>query len=70
MKQETPAPRFAEHERVRLTRAIIDAGLVVGDPGTVVHDYGQGYGYEIEVGQGDATKVVTVRASDLEACTD
>lgn len=70
MKKTTPIRRFAEHERVRFVRGISDEGIAAGETGTVVHGYGPGYGYEVEVIQDEATKVATVRAADIEACKD
>jgi len=37
-----------EHERVVLTTAVPEAGLEVGDVGTIVHIYKDGAAYEVE----------------------
>lgn len=70
MKKTAPIRRFAEHERVRFVRDIIDEGITAGETGTVVHGYGPGYGYEVEVVQGEANRVASVLAADIEACED
>jgi hypothetical protein len=56
-----------EHERVVLTAAVPDAGLEVGDVGTVVHVYADKRAYEVEFTTlgGKTAAVVTVEAAQV-----
>ena len=58
-----------EHERVALTTALPEEGLVPGDVGTVVHVYADGLGYEVEFValDGHTAAVITVEARCLRA---
>jgi hypothetical protein len=56
-----------EHERVVLKAPISEAGLEIGDVGTVVHVYRDGRAYEVEFTTlaGKTAAVVTVEASQV-----
>lgn len=58
---------FAEHQLVRLTRALPGVGLAVGAVGAVVGVYGNGGGYEVEFtdNTGATIAVTTVSEADL-----
>lgn len=60
-----------EHERIVLTTALPDEGLVAGDVGTVVHIYSDGRAYEVEFValDGHTTAVATVEAQNVRAVT-
>jgi hypothetical protein len=60
-----------EHDRVVLTAALADAGLVTGDIGTVVHAYDDGRAFEIEFTalDGHTIVVATVEASSVRPVT-
>jgi Domain of unknown function (DUF4926) len=59
--------RMKEHERVVLTRPVLEEGLEAGDVGTVVHVYRDGLAYEVEFTtlDGRTAAVVTVDAPDV-----
>jgi hypothetical protein len=56
-----------EHERVVLTRPVLEEGLEAGDVGMVVHVYRDGLAYEVEFTtlDGRTAAVVTVDAPDV-----
>jgi len=56
-----------EHERVVLTGAVSEEGLVTGDVGTVVHVYHDGEAYEVEfiTLDGKTAAVVTLESDML-----
>ncbi len=56
-----------EHDRVVLESDIQERGLKAGDVGTVVHVYGKGEAYEIELVSlnGKTVAVVTVEAQQV-----
>lgn len=58
-----------EHERVVLTAALPEEGLVPGDVGTVVHVYADGVAYEVEFValDGHTAAVSTVEARCLRS---
>ena len=60
-----------EHERVIFTVDIPDHHLAAGDVGTVVHIYGDGAAYEVEVFtlDGRTLDVVTVEAGQVRPVT-
>ena len=60
-----------EHDRVVLTAAVADAGLVTGDVGTVVHAYDDGQAFEVEFTalDGHTIVVVTVEAFGVRPVT-
>jgi Domain of unknown function (DUF4926) len=60
-----------EHDRVVLTAAVADVGLVTGDVGTVVHAYDDGQAFEIEFTAVDGHTIVvaTVEASGVRPVT-
>jgi hypothetical protein len=60
-----------EHDRVVLTAAVADAGLVTGDVGTVVHAYDDGQAFEIEFTalDGHTIVVATVDVSQVRLVT-
>lgn len=60
-----------EHERVVLTEAAPQAGLVPGDVGTVVHIYPDGQAYEVEFValDGHTNAVVTMEAGQVRPVT-
>lgn len=60
-----------EHDRIVLTTARPEVGLLAGDVGTVVHVYGDGKGYEIEFValDGHTTAVVTVKSDQVRPIT-
>jgi hypothetical protein len=60
-----------EHDRVVLTAAVADAGLVTGDVGTVVHAYDDGQAFEIEFTAlgGHTIVVATVEVSQVRPVT-
>ncbi len=63
---ESPIP-LLEHARIRSVRAFPDAGVKMGEAGTIVHVYEEG-GYEVEFLAGRARPaVVTVESDDVEA---
>jgi hypothetical protein len=60
-----------EHERIVLTTALPDDGLIAGDVGTVVHIYSDGQAYEVEFValDGHTTAVATVEAQHVRPVT-
>ena len=56
-----------EHDRVVLTAAVPEQGLVPGDVGTVVHIYGGNKAFEIEFLSldGETAAIATVEASNI-----
>jgi hypothetical protein len=61
-----------KHDRVVLTAAVANAGLVTGDVGTVVHAYDDGQAFEIEFTALDSHTIVvaTVEVSQVRPVTD
>lgn len=61
-----------EHERVVLTASVPEAGLEPGDVGTVVHVYGGGEAYEVELVtlEGRTAAVVTLDAASVRPVSD
>ena len=60
-----------EHDRVVLTKAVVEEGLEAGDVGTLIHLYGDDKAYEVEFValDGHTVAVVTVEASDVRPVT-
>jgi hypothetical protein len=58
-----------EHDRVVLTAAVPEQGLVPGDVGTVVHIYGENKAFEIEFLSldGETAAIATVEASKVRS---
>ena len=58
-----------EHERVVLTRDVLDKGLKAGDVGTVVHVYSGNKAFEVEFFalNGDTAAVVTLKSSEIRS---
>ena len=56
-----------EHDRVVLTAAVPEEGLVTGDVGTVVHLHRGGQAYEVEFTtlEGQTAAVVTLEATQV-----
>ena len=56
-----------EHDRIVLTAAVTEQGLVPGDVGTVVHVYGKNKAFEIEFLslEGETAAIATVEASKV-----
>lgn len=59
--------KIKEHERVVLTRPVVNADLEAGDVGTVMHLYDDGLAYEVEFTtlDGRTAAVVTVDADHV-----
>ena len=60
-----------EHDRVVLTKPVLDEGLEEGDVGTVVHVYKNGEAYEIEflTLDGRTAAVATLESSQVRPIT-
>ena len=56
-----------ELELVVLRRSVPEHGLMPGDVGTIVHDYGNGSAYEVEfvLASGDTVAVLTLSREDI-----
>ncbi len=57
---------LAEHSIVVLNSDMPDAGLHAGDVGAIVHVYGQGKAYEVELIDGDGTTIALMTLDSRE----
>ncbi|MBI3985762.1 MAG: DUF4926 domain-containing protein [Lentisphaerae bacterium] len=60
---------IGEHERIVLTRNLLEQGLIEGDVGTVVHVHPCGEAFEVEFValDGETAAIATLRADQVRA---